>query len=413
MEPFHYLSDRVRCEAVSLEAVAERFGTPTYVYSRAAILGNYRRLAANLGPVRSLICYSVKANSHLRILSLLREAGAGFDVVSGGELARALRVGGDPARIVFSGVGKTAEEIDAGLGAGILMFNVESAGELDLLESRARALGKRADFAVRVNPDVVAETHPYISTGQIVHKFGVPKEEAVELYRRAVRSEWLRARGVACHIGSQILEVEPFLKALDEILSVALALKPAGIDVEFLDLGGGYGIRYADEQPFGLDRLVEGLAARLKGSAYRLIVEPGRAIVGDAGALLTRVLFVKRNLQKNFIVVDAGMNDLMRPTLYGSYHEIIPVERRARAKLTADVVGPLCETGDFLAQDREMADVAPGDLLAILTVGAYGYVLASNYNTRPRPAEVLVDGEKIELIRPREKLDNLMAGEVV
>ena len=409
MEPFHYLADRLRCEAVSLDAVAERFGTPTYVYSRAAILGNYRRLSTSLGRIPSLICYSVKANSHLRILRLLREAGAGFDVVSGGELARAVRVGADPSRIVFSGVGKTVEEIDAGLAAGILMFNVESAGELDLLESRARALGKRADFAVRVNPDVVAETHPYISTGQIVHKFGVPKEEAAELYRRAARSEWLRARGAACHIGSQILEVEPFLKALDEILGVAQALKSTDVEVEFLDLGGGYGIRYAAEQPLALDRLVEGIAARLKGSAYRLIVEPGRAIVGDAGALLARVLFVKRNQQKNFIVVDAGMNDLMRPTLYGSYHEIVPVERRSREKLTVDVVGPICETGDFLAQDREMGDVAPGNLLAILTVGAYGYVLASNYNTRPRPAEVMVDGEKAELIRPRERLDDLMA----
>jgi diaminopimelate decarboxylase len=411
MEAFHYLSDQLCCEAVALDAVAERFGTPTYVYSRATILSNYRRLTEALARVPSLLCYSVKANSHLRILSLLRKAGAGFDVVSGGELARALRVGAAPALIVFSGVGKTGEEIDAGLAAGILMFNVESAGELDLLESRARALGKRADFAVRVNPDVVAETHPYISTGQIVHKFGVPKEEAMQLYHRAARSEWLRARGVACHIGSQILEVEPFLKALDEILSVAQALKSTDAEVEFLDLGGGYGIRYADEQPFELNRLVEGLATRLKRSAYRLIVEPGRAIVGDAGALLARVLFVKRNQQKNFIVVDAGMNDLMRPTLYGSYHEIVPVERRSREKLTADVVGPLCETGDFLAQDREMADVAPGDLLAILTVGAYGYVLASNYNTRPRPAEVLVNGEELELIRSRERLEDLMAGE--
>lgn len=412
MRVFHYQSDQLWCEAFPLDRVAERFGTPTYVYSRAAILGNYRRLAAGLGHVPILICYSVKANSHLRILSLLREAGAGFDIVSGGELARVLRVGAPPGGVVFSGVGKTTEEIDAGLAAGILMFNVESGGELDLLESRARALGKRADFAVRVNPDVVAETHPYVSTGQIVHKFGVPKEEAAELYRRAVRSEWLRARGVACHIGSQILEIEPFLKALDEILSVAQALKPAGIDVEFLDLGGGYGIRYADEQPLAFDKLAEDLAGRLQGTPYRLIVEPGRAIVGDAGALLARVLFVKRNQQKNFIVVDAGMNDLMRPTLYGSYHEIVPVERRSGETLTADVVGPLCETGDFLAQDRAMPDITPGHLLAILTVGAYGYVLASNYNTRPRPAEVLVDGDKVELIRPRERLEDLMAGEL-
>jgi len=241
----------------------------------------------------------------------------------------------------------------------------------------------------------------------------VPKEEAVELYRCAARSEWLQVRGIACHIGSQILEVEPFLKALDEILSVAEAVRAEGIEVEFLDLGGGFGIRYADEQPLALDKLFSGLAARLAGTSFRLIIEPGRAVVGDAGVLLARVLYVKRHQQKNFIVVDAGMNDLMRPTLYGSYHEILLVTRRPTETLTADVVGPLCETGDFLAQDRALPDVQPGDLLAILTVGAYGYVLASNYNTRPRPAEVLIDGNRAELIRSRERLEDLMAGETL
>lgn len=413
MSVFHYLSNQLCCGEVPLKSVAERFGTPVYVYSRAAILENYHRLASGLSSIPSLICYSVKANSSLRILRLLHEAGAGFDIVSGGELARVLRAGADPARVVFSGVGKTAEEIDAGLAAGLMMFNVESAGELELLESRARALGKPAPIAVRVNPDVVAETHPYISTGQIVHKFGVPKDEAVDLYRRARRSEWLRVRGVACHIGSQILEVEPFLKALDEILGVAETIRSEGSPIEFLDIGGGFGIRYADEQPLAMDRLFDGLVSRLSKLSYRLIVEPGRAIVGDAGALLARVLYVKRNQQKSFIVVDAGMNDLMRPTLYGSYHEIVPVVKGSSETLTADVVGPLCETGDFLARDRAMPDVQPGDLLAILTVGAYGYVLASNYNTRPRPAEVLVDGDRAELIRPRERLDDLMAGELI
>jgi diaminopimelate decarboxylase len=411
MEAFQYRSDQLRCEDVPLTSVAEQFGTPTYVYSRGAILANYRRLASGLTAIPGLICYSVKANSNLRILSLLRDAGAGFDIVSGGELARVLRAGADPERVVFSGVGKTVAEMDAGLAAGILMFNVESAGELELLRDRARARGKPAPVSVRVNPDVVAETHPYVSTGQIIHKFGVPADEALELYRRAAQSKHLSVRGVACHIGSQILEVEPFLKALDEILSVAEALRAAGTNVEFLDVGGGYGIRYADEQPLAMERLMEGLAARLRGTTYRLIIEPGRALVGDAGALLTRVLYVKRSQQKNFVVVDAGMNDLMRPTLYGSYHEIVPVARHPAERLTADVVGPLCESGDFLAQDREMPDVRPGDLLAILTVGAYGYVLASNYNTRPRPAEVLVDGHEVELIRPRERLEDLMAGE--
>lgn len=412
MTAFHYHPDQLCGEDVPLTSVAERFGTPTYVYSRGAILANYRRLASGLTEIPGLICYSVKANSNLRILSLLREAGAGFDIVSGGELARVLRAGADPERVVFSGVGKTVAEMDAGLAAGILMFNVESAGELELLAARARARGKPAPVSVRVNPDVVAATHPYVSTGQIIHKFGVPADEALDLYRRAAASKHMSVRGVACHIGSQILEVEPFLKAMDEILSVAEALRTMGTDVEFLDLGGGYGIRYADEQPLAMERLMDGLAARLRGTTYRLIIEPGRALVGDAGVLLTRVLYVKRSQQKNFIVVDAGMNDLMRPTLYGSYHEIVPVEQRPAERLTADVVGPLCETGDFLAQDREMPDVRAGDLLAILTVGAYGYVLASNYNTRPRPAEVLVDGHEVELIRPRERVEDLMAGEV-
>ena len=413
MEAFQYLSNQFVCEAVPAKSIAERFGTPTYAYSRAAILGNFSAVNRGLVAIPNLVCYSVKANSNLKILSLLREAGAGFDIVSGGELARVLRAGADPQHVVFSGVGKTQQEVDAGLAAGILAFNVESAGELELIEARARALDKRAGVSVRVNPDVVAETHPYISTGQIVHKFGVPKDEALGLYRRAAGSEHLAVRGVACHIGSQILEVDPFLKAMDEILEVATSLRAVGLDVEYLDLGGGYGIRYGGEQPLDFARLARELAGRIRGTPYRLIVEPGRALVGNAGILLTRVLYVKRNQQKNFVVVDAGMNDLMRPTLYGSYHEIVPVELRAAERLKADVVGPLCETGDFLAQDRRMADVNPGDLLAILTVGAYGYVLASNYNTRPRPAEVLVDGGEIELIRPRERLEDLMRDEVL
>ena len=413
MDTFEYQSGQLGSDGVLLESIAGRFGTPTYVYGRAAILKNYETLAEGLARVPNLICYSVKANSNLRILGLLREAGAGFDIVSAGELARVLRAGADPARVVFSGVGKTAAEIDAGLAAGILMFNVESGGELEVLDGRARALGKVAPLSIRVNPDVVAETHPYISTGQIVHKFGVPKDEALQLYRRVARSDALRARGVTCHIGSQILEVEPFHKALDEILEVARAVRSEGPEVEFLDIGGGFGIPYDNEPPLAHDRLFAGLESRLQATPFRLVIEPGRTIVGNAGALLARVLYVKRNPQKNFVVVDAGMNDLMRPTLYGSYHEIVPVVRRPGNTSAADVVGPLCETGDFLAQDRPMPDVQPGDLLAILTAGAYGYVLASNYNTRPRPAEVLIDGGRAELIRKRERLEDLMAGETV
>ncbi len=413
MEAFRYESGQLLCEDVPVESLAERFRTPAYVYSQAAILGNFARVKQSLALVPNLICYSVKANSNLRILNLLRRAGAGFDVVSGGELARALRAGAIADQIVFSGVGKTEGEIDAGLAAGIGMFNVESAGELELIESRARSLGRPARIAIRVNPEVEARTHPYISTGQIIHKFGVPKDEALDLYRRANRSIHLKIHGVACHIGSQILEVEPFLEALEEILDMAAQLQAEGMSVEYLDLGGGYGIRYADELPLDFDVLRHGLAERLRATKYRLIFEPGRALVGNAGILLTRVLYVKRNRQKNFIVVDAGMNDLMRPTLYGSFHEIIPVRHHQGNGFKADVVGPICETADFFAQDREMPDVEPGEFLAILTAGAYGFVLSSNYNTRPRPAEVLVQGSKAELIRPRERLQDLMAGETL
>lgn len=413
MEAFHYRSDDFFCEEVAVASLAERFGTPTYVYSQGRILENFRRFAGRLAGIPSLICYSVKSNSNLKILKLLGEAGAGFDIVSGGELARVRRVGADPGRSVFSGVGKTAVEVDAGLEAGLLMFNIESAGELELIECRARELGKTAGIAIRVNPDIRAETHPYISTGQVIHKFGVPKEEAMGLYRRAAASRHLKIRGVACHIGSQILEVAPFLDAFDEILGLASQLRAEGIEVEYLDLGGGYGIRYADEQPLEVDRLTAELGARLRQTPYRLIAEPGRVLVGDAGLLVTRVLYVKRNQQKNFIVVDAGMNDLLRPTLYGAYHEIVPVKQRSGEKLRADVVGPLCETGDFLAQDREMPGVLAGDLLAVLTVGAYGFVQSSNYNSRPRPAEVLVHGREFQLIRSRENWEDLMARETL
>ena len=413
MDAFHYNLGQFICEQASVESIAERFGTPVYIYSQAMILDNFRRIDQGLCRIPHLLCYSVKANSNLRILGLLLRAGAGFDIVSGGELARVLRVGAKADRVVFSGVGKTEAEIDAGLQAGILMFNVESAGELNVIEGRAHHLGRRAPISVRLNPDVEAETHPYISTGQSIHKFGVPKDEAAALYRHAARSGHLQVRGVACHIGSQILEVGPFLQALDELLDVAGSLRAQGIEIEYLDMGGGFGIRYADEQPLDWDRLSQELEARISRTPYRLILEPGRTVVGDAGILLTRVLYVKRNQQKNFIVVDAGMSDLMRPSLYGSYHEILPVRPRPCAKLRADVVGPLCETGDFLAEDREMPEVHSGELLSILTTGAYGYVLASNYNTRPRPAEVLVHADQVELIRRRECMQDLIAAEEI
>ncbi|MGH9430910.1 MAG: diaminopimelate decarboxylase [Terriglobia bacterium] len=412
MNGLQYRRGELFCEDVSLAELAMKFGTPLYVYSRAAILGRVTHLRQALQGIQSLLCYSVKANSNLSILSLLRAADCGYDIVSGGELARCIKMHADASRIVFSGVGKTRDEIDAALQAGILLFNVESTGELELLEARAQHHGALAPVSIRINPDVEAETHPYISTGQTGHKFGVPKEEALALYQHAAVSPALRIAGIACHIGSQILETAPYLRAMDELLAVARALKTTGVQLEYVDLGGGFGVRYTGEDLFDLDQLAAGLRARLRGSGHQLILEPGRFIVGEAGVLITTVLYVKRNPRKNFIVVDAGMNDLIRPSLYGSYHGVIPVKDAGAGRLVADVVGPVCETGDFLARDRDVPEVESGAYLAILSCGAYGSCLASNYNSRPRPAEVLVHGNAAQLIRRRETMDDLMRAEV-
>jgi diaminopimelate decarboxylase len=406
-----YCAGNLFCEEVCLRSVAERYGTPVYIYSHTAIQENFRKVRNDLTCLPSVVCYSVKANSNLSILALLNEAGAGFDVVSGGELERVLRVHGNPSKIVFSGVGKTQPEIDAALNASILMFNVESAGELELIGRRAQALGRRARVSIRINPDVEAATHPYISTGQTIHKFGVPKPEAIELYRLTQRDAHFEACGIACHIGSQILDEQPFIQAFEEIKDLADQLRAEGLALQWLDLGGGFGIRYGDEEPLNFARLAQELSARLRETPYRLVIEPGRSIVGDAGLLVTRVLYVKHNERKNFIVVDSGMNDLLRPTLYGSFHEIVPLRQDLNGQIRADVVGPICETGDFLAQDRELAAVKPGDLLGVLTAGAYGYVLASNYNSRARPAEIMVHGASTTLIRERETVEDLMKGE--
>lgn len=411
---FSYRKNLAHCEGVPLPRLAEKYGTPLYVYSAAAIRERYRTFDRAFGRVPHTICYSVKANSNLGILRMLAKLGAGFDVVSGGELARAQKVS-KRAPVVFSGVGKTAEEIDAALRAGILLFNVESEGELELLAQRAARLKKKAALAFRVNPDVSAETHPYISTGLREHKFGVPVADARALYGRAAREKWLEVAGVSVHIGSQITDMEPFEATMERVAELVRALTSDGYRIRYVDAGGGLGISYhhADDLAPRAKAYAKAITTPLRNLAVHLILEPGRAIIAPAGALLTRVLYIKANGEHKFAIVDAAMNDLLRPALYGAYHRILPVVADDRRPTTDDwdVVGPVCETGDFLARDRELPALEPGELLLVLDAGAYGMSLASNYNSRPRPAEVLVDASRVQVIRKRENIDGLMAGE--
>ncbi len=394
--------------------IAARTGTPVYVYSAAAILDNYHAYAAAFGSIPHLICYAVKANSSLAVLHLLARAGAGFDIVSGGELFRVLQAGGDASKVVFSGVGKTAEEVDYALANGMRAFNCESESELALIDAIAGRRGVEAGFAIRVNPDVDAATHPYISTGLTEHKFGIALAEAAAVYERARRFRNLKAEGVSCHIGSQILDPSPIYEAVDKILALAAELRAAGHAIRRVVWGGGWGVAYKEgDQAPPIDGFVKRMEARLRDSGLRIEVEPGRSIVGPAGALLTRVLYRKRNGAKEFIIVDAGMNDLLRPALYRAHHEILPVRKNSMPRVVADVVGPVCETGDFLARDREMAEAMPGDYLAVMTAGAYGFALSSNYNSRPRVAEALVEGDAFRVIRSRETFSDLIRGETV
>jgi diaminopimelate decarboxylase len=411
VQAFSYKNRKLYCEAVSVAVLARRLGTPFYLYSQTALAGQFRAFDAAFAPVPHLTCYAVKANSNLALLSLFGKLGAGFDVVSRGELMRVLAAGMKAGRVVFSGVGKTADEIDFGLKRGILQFNVESAAELGMIEARARALGKRAGISLRVNPDVDSGTHPYISTGTYRHKFGIPVADAFEMYRRAGRSRHLRITGIACHIGSQVTSIEPFEQALLRLKKVFLALRAEGIAMHHLDLGGGLGIVYDQEKPPDPGAYARAMIAALDGLDCTLILEPGRVIVGNAGILVTRVLLTKQTAGKHFVVVDAGMNDLIRPSLYGSHHGIQAVARKERGSIRADVVGPICESGDFFARDRHLPAVRANDLLAIMSAGAYGFVLASNYNTRPRPAEVLVRGDRYKIIRKREQFRELIRGE--
>jgi diaminopimelate decarboxylase len=409
---FLYSENSLYCDGVALDDIARRAGTPCYVYSSQTLLENFRAYDEGLGDLPHMICYSVKANGSLAILSLLAKAGAGFDIVSGGELFRVLKAGGDAARVVFSGVGKRSDEIDFALEKGIHSFNCESEPELALINALAARRGVRASFALRVNPDVSAETHPYISTGLREHKFGIDIREAEGIYDRARELGNLDARGVSCHIGSQLLDTNPIFEALEKVLGLVDRLRAAGHGITHADLGGGLGVAYQPEdRPPAIRTFVECIRKRFEGTGLTAMLEPGRSIIGPAGALLTRVLYRKRNVDKEFVVVDAAMNDLIRPSLYRSYHNILPLRKTDRPDVLADLVGPICETGDFLARDRKLANVAPGDFLALATAGAYGFAQASNYNARRRPAEVLVEGDKWRIIRARESYEDLVRGE--
>lgn len=407
---FHYRGDALYAEQVPLQDIAAQFGTPCYVYSRAALTDGFSQFTQALQGREHLVCYAVKANSNLAILNTFARMGAGFDIVSGGELQRVLAAGGDARKVVFSGVGKSVAEMRMALDAGIMCFNVESAAELDRLNEVAGAIGKVAPVSLRVNPDVDAKTHPYISTGLKQNKFGVAYGEAVALYRRARGLANLRITGIDCHIGSQLTETSPFIAAAEKILALVDTLAGEGIRLEHLDLGGGLGISYKDETPPAIGEYVAALLAALRGRSEKLVFEPGRVLVGNAGVLLTRVEYLKHGEEKNFAIVDAAMNDLMRPALYDAWHDILPVKREDQAPENYEVVGPICETGDFIGHARALA-IGPKALLAVLSAGAYGMSMSSNYNTRPRAAEVIVDGSVTHLVRERETVAQLYAGE--
>ncbi len=413
------MSGALRCDDVSLETLAKKYGTPLYVYSANQIAERLEMFQRAFAGREHLVCYAVKANSSLAILKLLAERGAGFDIVSGGELERVIAAAPQAVgRVVFSGVGKTAVEIDRALEAGILEFNVESEAELELLAARARKFKRRARFALRVNPDVFAETHPYISTGLREHKFGIDIRKAAEIYRSSAKNKGLEPHGISVHIGSQIRSAQPFGAAMDRVVKLVMQLKREGIALKVVDAGGGLGIDYHGGTDGGdpaakVEEYAAAIEKALSGFDGKLLIEPGRFIVAQAGALVTRVLNVKKNGKKTFVITDAAMNDLIRPALYQAYHEIVPVKPRAGRARPVDVVGPVCETGDFFARDRMMKPVETGDLVALLDAGAYGMAQSSNYNSRFRPAEVLVEGKKHRLIRRREEMKDLLATEVL
>ncbi|WP_312965430.1 diaminopimelate decarboxylase [Stutzerimonas kunmingensis] len=410
MEAFSYRDGQLFAEGVALPALAQRFGTPTYVYSRAHIEAQYRAYADALDGMPHLVCFAVKANSNLGVLNVLARLGAGFDIVSRGELERVLAAGGQPDRIVFSGVGKTRDDMRRALEVGVHCFNVESTDELERLQQVAAELGKKAPVSLRVNPDVDAGTHPYISTGLKENKFGIDIDNAEAVYARAAELPNLEVVGVDCHIGSQLTSLPPFLDALDRLLALTERLATRGIQIRHLDLGGGLGVRYRDEQPPLAGDYIQAVRQRIEGRGLALVFEPGRSIVANAGVLLTRVEYLKHTAHKDFAIVDAAMNDLIRPALYQAWMNVIAVQPHEGDTRRYDIVGPICETGDFLAKDRELA-LVEGDLLGVCSAGAYGFVMSSNYNTRGRAAEVLVDGDQAFEVRRRESVQELYAGE--
>jgi diaminopimelate decarboxylase len=409
---FEFRNGSLRAESVPLDAIAQEFGTPCYVYSRAALAAALTQFHAACGGYDVLVCYAMKANSNLAILNLFAGMGAGFDIVSGGELARVIAAGGDPGKVVFSGVGKSAAEMRYALHSGILCFNVESAAELARLAAVAAEMGKRAPVSFRVNPDVDARTHPYISTGLKENKFGIEFDAALELYRTATRLPQLEVIGIDCHIGSDLVEYAPLIEALDKMLALVDRLDAEGICLRHVDLGGGLGIRYRDETPPDVGAYLREVFARIGQRRLKLVFEPGRSLVGNAGVLLTRIEYLKHGAARNFAVVDAAMNDLIRPALYQAWHNIVPVRNSGGTGAVYDVVGPVCESADFLGKERKLA-VREGDLLAVMSAGAYAMCMSSNYNSRPRAAEVMVDGAKTHLIRERESPESLFALEHV
>lgn len=413
MDHFQYQDNEMYAEGVPLQKIAAQYGTPCYIYSRATIERHWRAFDQAFAHHPHLVCYAVKANSSLAVLNVMARLGSGFDIVSAGELERVIRAGGDPGKVVFSGVGKREDEMRRALEAGIRCFNVESAAELERLDAVAAASGRQAPVSLRVNPDVDAGTHPYISTGLKENKFGIAIDEAMDLYRRAAGMQHIRITGIDCHIGSQLTRTLPFVDALDRVLTLVDNLAAEGIALQHLDIGGGLGIRYRDETPPEPGEYARALRDHLQGRTLEILMEPGRAIIGNAGVLLTRVEYLKCTAHKNFAIVDAAMNDLIRPSLYGAWQEIVPVQELPdRESRQYDIVGPVCETGDFLGKERQLA-IAGGDLLAVRSAGAYGFTMSSNYNSRPRAAEVMVDGDSMHLVRPRETLDDLMRGETL